>query len=797
MSRYLYKRMNRELRKMKFRALGSGALIIIAVSAYIGMASMVPSASETLEIKIEELKLSDYIVHVNSSNESDLERISAIDGIEETDYRLALSSRLRHVDTQGETLNFSAALVGIDPGRYPRVNSFYIPDGDGNFFEGNGSGTALLEKGFAKKQNIRPGDQISLLIGNGFVNLTVSGLVFSAEHIFLPFNPQSIVPIPGTLAVVYLPIDWLRDSFGLNQDYFNEFTMLFEAESDQGALRTTVDEQLSANIIIYSIPKDQIYGYALIKEDLSSGESFAGVIAFIILLVAFFVVYSSFARIVQEQRKEIGVLRALGYSRRSVWISYLYMAAVIGFFSSIIGILVAIPFAQWMADFYVREALFTTLESFQIPISSVIIGGIFGPLTACLACGVAVWATVSMEPQAAIRGLNPGSEKIRLPRKVKEKRRVPRSTSFMRLYAYRNISRHKARTALTITAVGMSIMLGSASLVMISSFINSIEYSVEEYENWDLIVEYSYPLIDSTADTISTQDISERVQIARIAGDWIVDGKSGSGVIIGLNQQQELHEFILFEGEISSTSGEAMVDYLTAENNGILPGDSLIIAGSNGNETLIITGIVEDMMGNIFVDLATVERLSGTLVYSGMYVTIAGDDAEAVKMELMNSPLVADVRMKEELSSGIIDLMDSYSQILYIFSLVGITIATITIANIVYVGILERYAEYGQLRAIGYSKKEVSRSILTEIAIIIAISGIVGIPLMLLTLEGTAEQFKTFFPMYQAMLKLEDWGDYVFVMLLTFLFGFLAAIPGIRRLNKMDIAKAVSGGQFG
>ena len=67
MVNYLIRRMNRELRKMKYRAIGSAALIILSVTFYIGMAGMVPNTENALEDKVEELKLNDYLVHVNSA----------------------------------------------------------------------------------------------------------------------------------------------------------------------------------------------------------------------------------------------------------------------------------------------------------------------------------------------------------------------------------------------------------------------------------------------------------------------------------------------------------------------------------------------------------------------------------------------------------------------------------------------------------------------------------------------------------------------------------------------------------
>ena len=59
MNTYLFRKMNRELRRIRFRAIGSGLLILFAVAMYIGLAAMVPSASQSLDDLVEEGRLSD------------------------------------------------------------------------------------------------------------------------------------------------------------------------------------------------------------------------------------------------------------------------------------------------------------------------------------------------------------------------------------------------------------------------------------------------------------------------------------------------------------------------------------------------------------------------------------------------------------------------------------------------------------------------------------------------------------------------------------------------------------------
>ena len=230
---------------------------------------------------------------------------------------------------------------------------------------------------------------------------------------------------------------------------------------------------------------------------------------------------------------------------------------------------------------------------------------------------------------------------------------------------------------------------------------------------------------------------------------------------------------------------------------GIGAGDSITLMLMTGPSNFPVTAVVGDLVGDVFVHQDVLKNMTGQLVFSGAYVKCISGEVNEASSALVASPLVADVQPKSELQSGIADLMQSYSTLLYAFSMVGVGIATVTIANMVFMGILERYKEYGQLRAIGYSRKSVSRSMSIEVLMTVVIASVSSLPLLYVLLRSFEGSFKQFWPVYTTMVHPVDMIGYVFVILLTLLFGFLATVPAVRYLNKMDLAKTVSGSRFG
>jgi len=260
------------------------------------------------------------------------------------------------------------------------------------------------------------------------------------------------------------------------------------------------------------------------------------------------------------------------------------------------------------------------------------------------------------------------------------------------------------RTLLTVIAIAGAMAIGSMSLVMWASFENALYASVDDYEEWDVILEFSFPLNDTTAGTLTSSHITDSTYISRIGGIWHKGTKEGFALVIGLESGQTLHKYNIDDGRVAHGPNEVMVNRKAAEEAGIHKGDTITIDGPLGSQSFTVTALVEDYIGNFFVDIDAIDALAGEKVYAGAYLETADGMASTVKKEMLQSPLVTEAQTRDSMTSGLFDMMESYGNMMYIMSLLGVAIAAPTLANIVFVNILERYPEYGQLRAIGYTK---------------------------------------------------------------------------------------------
>ena len=291
--------------------------------------------------------------------------------------------------------------------------------------------------------------------------------------------------------------------------------------------------------------------------------------------------------------------------------------------------------------------------------------------------------------------------------------------------------------------------------------------------------------------------LAARYSRVRSYSSWSSGAASGQTVVTALPMGQTLHGTQLTEGALASSVQEVMVGYAMAKDFGFVVGDSVSLDCGYGPSDFTVSGVHADSLGQVIMFTEAAEALVPELPVIGLLVKCSDGSVQEVADGLSALPAVANIQLSGEMENGLLSYMTSYNSVLYAFSMVGVTISTLTMANVVFMGVLERQREYGQLRAIGYTRRDMGKSIVTEIVAVVAISAAAAVPLLYLTLESLVGTFREFWPMYSTILYPADWLEYFVVLGMVLAFGLLAAVPAIRYVNRMDIAKAVTGGRFG
>jgi putative ABC transport system permease protein len=360
----------------------------------------------------------------------------------------------------------------------------------------------------------------------------------------------------------------------------------------------------------------------------------------------------------------------------------------------------------------------------------------------------------------------------------------------------RNLSRRRIRSGLLVLAIGGSFVLGAMGPLMLDSLVISVDLALEDIEDWDLLVEFAPNATAADLSGMSSPSLVESTEpVQRLGGTLHLNGESTLANIVGIQVDSQLHNPKIVEGREFAGPTEAMVTSLIASEIGADVGDTIMVEVEEGVQwSFTIVGISQDFLEGFYVSTSATEDIAGSANVTALYVsTVDGRMAEA-ESHFRGFTMVSSVTEKSEVSQGMKDLLYSFGAAMYIFSLLGILMTVLVVTNVVMISVMERYVEYGQMKAIGYKQRTIRRIVLSETLILASLGAVVGVPLYWLVGEWFAVIMEEFFSFYQNVIT---WPPLVAMGVVTIFFALLATVPAVRHLKKMEVATVISERQFG
>jgi len=328
--------------------------------------------------------------------------------------------------------------------------------------------------------------------------------------------------------------------------------------------------------------------------------------------------------------------------------------------------------------------------------------------------------------------------------------------------ALRNVLAHKARLLMTVLAVMLGVAFVSGTLVFTNTISDAYQKSsAKGFDQVDVAVDPEYQ--EDEGDTLGktpelTQallDRSARVPgaesaIGVVTGFTALADKDGKLVGTGFQSQGGNYwgtddpRYPLVEGHAPKGRGEVVIDAKTAERTGYRVGDTLRLSVDGPVLTPRIAGVFTTDDGNVaaggslaLFDTATAQRLFGK---TGTYDQIAvkakpGVTQSALKAQLdkaLPAGLVETTtgkQLADDQAEMIASSMSGLKQGLLVFAGIALFVGTFIIANTFTMLVAQRTKELALLRAVGASRRQVTRSVLIEafvVGVVAAVTGLVA-----------------------------------------------------------------------
>ncbi|UCG83986.1 MAG: ABC transporter permease, partial [Dehalococcoidia bacterium] len=459
----LRRKLLRDLSASKGLFLAVTAVIILGVMFFGATSIGYQNLKQSYDYSYDELRFADFTIKVKEAPVEAVEELESIEGVASVTGRVNADIALALPGAESKRV--LARVISLPADNRPAVNNVNLEEG--SYFEAGDSDVLLVEKSFAEHHELEPGGNVILIADGRETTFGITGIVTSPEYIWPAKNRQEILSSAETFGVVFVTEDAAIGLTGSSS--INEFAFIVEQDADRDAIIAEAKQRLRTNSTIMDVvPREDQPSNTAVSMDLEEMGEFSEVFPLLFLIVGALATYIFLTRIVHNQRPQIGLMRAIGYTRRQVLIHYLSFALTIGVTGAIVGTIAGYLLSEVVTRFYVGilGLPYTQIQIQWLPIGE---GLVLGIIPCAIAGIIPAYAASRLSPAEAMRIPAPAAGRKLLLEKV-----FPFLTRMSSVWKIplRNIFRNRRRSLYTIIGVtfGISLILVSAA------FIDSIDY---------------------------------------------------------------------------------------------------------------------------------------------------------------------------------------------------------------------------------------------------------------------------------------------------------------------------------
>lgn len=566
-------------------------------------------------------------------------------------------------------------------------------------------------------------------------------------------------------------------------------------------------EDGQADLDTLEMPKWYIWGrdknisYSSFTANIDKLNAITTVFPIFFFLVAALVVSTTMTRMVEEERLQIGTMKALGYSAKTIMQKYILYALAASVSGTLVGLAVgfkAFPSIIWSAYemMYYMPAIATPWRLSQALFS----GGTLTVLS-LLVTALTCRSSLSETPAA-----------LMLPRAPKAGKRIllERITPLWRHFPFswkvtcRNLFRYKKRFWMTVIGVAGCTSLLIAGFGISDSLNAIITKQYEDIFHYDLMTvvteedaltqgtvqEYLFDNPSVFSDSLAVSIQSTRQEIKNGEADvylMIPKDLSSFGNFV------DLHERVSRKATPLQEDGIIITEKL-AKTLGIQAGDSITLQNEDEEKaSFTVTGVCEHYVSNyVYMSAATYEAgFQKAPVYNAA-ISKMPDDSQTVRDQvsavLLDNDHVASLTFTADNVKQVLNMLNSIDAVVVLIIVCAAGLAFVVLYNLSNINVAERVKEIATIKVLGFYDREVDSYVnresyaLTGIGIFFGIFG--GIALhkfVITTVEVDAVMFgRSLRPV-----------SFLYAVLLTLLFSIIVSLVIGRSLKKVSMVESM------
>lgn len=683
-------------------------LLAMGIMVYVSYQLLYVNLSSAQKQFYASQRFADGFASVDAISVGAVKNLSDIKGISRVDSSITLDARVMGLsDTKIVTLRLNS----FDPENPERLNNFVLAKGTVPE-----SGGLLIGQTFAAANKLAVGDTVRLIVNGQEIERQITGIAQSPEYVYVIPDTGQLLPDDSAFGFAFVPAADL-ETLGSGRGIANRLSFLLE----KGATFRQVEAPLREALEPYGLRsltarKDQP-SHAMLQQEIDQLGSMSASIPTVFIVMAVLILYIMLKRMIEQERMQIGTLKAFGFSNWTIVLHYLSYGGVTGAVGGVAGVLLGLVMTGGMTQMYLD---YFSLPAIQVPPDPfyILMGLLIAILSGLAGAFMGVRGVLRLEPGEAMRPPSPPVLKSDLFARLPLIRKLLTSYGFM---ASRNITRNKFRSTFVLAGMAFAFAITAFMASYGDMFKTLMLDQFTKVEVYDLKITLKTPT--GAADALETADALKGVDSAEAI----------------LELPAELHREHLQEAvsltALPDDAGLYRIYDVDSKQNHSPPKEGILLSSTlakklqakRGDVLTVRTPYTGDrdiplpVMGVVHTNSGSSAFVSLKGIWNALdipptvnSILLSAKDPQAIKAELTDAKNVAAMIDQEEAKASYMDMFRTYSSLMEMMQGIGMIIAFAIITNTASISLSERKREYATMRVLGMHPKEIGKVVSFE-----------------------------------------------------------------------------------
>lgn len=760
----LIKKMFRDMKKNWFPFVSILILSYLALFLYTGMSCSNIGIRQLRSEYHKETNLADIWIYGMDMTDDTCSKIDDVSNVDASQLRMKLTAE----STEGYQIDLYAE----------KENNITVPyNMDGADFDAGAQQGIWLNSRYAKAHDINVGDMFTIKWNGIEISQEIKGFIMSPEYEYYK-APEDVEPDFSHMGYAYMSYDSLKEILGDTMPSYNQIVVTIgnaNASEVENDIKAAIDDNYSQ-----IFDQSNFNGLTAFDSELSQHDMFAYAFPIIFILIAILTIITTMGRIINNQRTQIGTMKALGIKRHKIIIHYIMFSLVVSAVGCIVGVITGPIVMGPVFNDFMPESYSMPKWGYSYSIKFYIVA-----LAIVVICAFASYINcrklINLNTVEILYARAPKDAKNCLFEKLPFWKRFKFATK----YNLRDMARAKIRSIIVVIGIGCGTILILCALGCNDTMDGMKSWMFDDLMKYDSSIRIS-TLTPKEEYTKIAEDEDGELLMSSSVEVRSDNGKETAKTGLTVPQSDNLYTITDTNKKVCGLKDDEI--YITenfAKEHGIKTGDELEIRTSGENEwkKVKVTGLIKNPNNQGIVMLESTLEKNGIDFVPTTIITSKSVDENKYE----NSDYVISVSSKSDMVKSWESNIEIFDVIIMIFVSFSFVLVFIVLQNAATLSFNERRKEFATLKVMGVKHTDLKKILRAQNLWLTIVGILAGMPfaiyvlrLMFETNGGDVDYIAEITP-----------GTYIISAIITYIVSLAINTILSRKVRKIDMAESM------